>query len=104
MKHKMMPRFLLHILLFQVGTFHLDFAGAVVVDGVATGEWDGIDFYISVKRDAIQKKLNASRISTSSGCDDGKFSFVHTILIHWQPASDDFTISFPSFYPRSFIS
>ncbi|KAJ8043937.1 hypothetical protein HOLleu_11261 [Holothuria leucospilota] len=66
----MMTRFLIHILLFKVGTFCLDSASAVSVDGVATGEWDGIDFYISVKRDAIQKKLDAFHISRSNGCDD----------------------------------
>ncbi|KAJ8043936.1 hypothetical protein HOLleu_11260 [Holothuria leucospilota] len=64
----MMLTCLLHILLLKVGTFYLDFASAVLVDGLAIGEWEGVAFYISVKREAIQKQLDLFHNSRSNGC------------------------------------
>ena len=63
-------------LLFQVLLIHtgllLSTANAAYVDYVTSASWDGVGFYISVKRDKIQEKLDAYHNSISDRCGDGK--------------------------------
>lgn len=62
---------LLSVLLVQFGQLFL-LSNAIVVENVTSCAWDGVGFYISVKRDAIQKKLDSFHCSVSSKCGEGK--------------------------------
>lgn len=56
-------------------------AYAIVVEKVSSAAWDGVGFYVSVSRDAIQKKLDLYHTSMSSECAEGKR--INLMKIYW---------------------
>ncbi|KAJ8023494.1 hypothetical protein HOLleu_35951 [Holothuria leucospilota] len=70
----------LSILLVEFGGL-LFSSTAHVLNDVSSGSWDGVGFYIAVKREAVQEKLDAFHRSTSNQCGDGPRLFIPEISV-----------------------
>lgn len=82
-KQEMVCVFLLSVLLVQFGQL-FPLSNAIVVEDVTSCAWDGVIFYISVRRDGIQKKLDSLYASVCSESGNGKciiMSKVHIIKL-----------------------
>lgn len=67
----MAPQTLFNVFLVEIGLLTFIVNGTYV-DYVSSTAWDGVGFYISVRREVIQNRLDAYHSSVTNECGGGK--------------------------------